>query len=96
MGAMGSDVAIESADVVLMNDNPSAIATAKKISRKTMRIVKENIIVSLVIKFAVLILSAVGVLDKISFGLIIAVLADVGVCFVAILNAMRAMIVKGK
>ena len=79
-----------------MNDNPSAIATAKKISRKTMRIVKENIIVSLVIKFAVLILSAVGVLDKISFGLIIAVLADVGVCFVAILNAMRAMIVKGK
>ncbi len=96
MGAMGSDVAIESADVVLMNDNPSAIATAKKISRKTMRIVKENIIVSLVIKFAVLILSAVGVLDKISFGLIIAVLADVGVCFVAILNAMRAMFVKGK
>ena len=93
MGAMGSDVAIESADVVLMNDNPSAIATAKKISRKTMRIVKENIIVS---KFAVLILSAVGVLDKISFGLIIAVLADVGVCFVAILNAMRAMFVKGK
>lgn len=96
MGAMGSDVAIESADVVLMNDNPTAIATARKISRKTMRIVKENIIVSLAVKFAVLILSAVGILDKISFGLIIAILADVGVCFVAILNAMRAMFVKGK
>lgn len=94
MGAMGSDVAIESADVVLMNDNPTAIATAKKISRKTMAIVKENIILSLAIKFAVLVLSAVGILDKISFGLIIAILADVGVCFVAILNAMRAMIVK--
>ena len=96
MGAMGSDVAIESADVVLMNDNPTAIATARKISRKTMRIVKENIIVSLAVKFAVLILSAIGILDKISFGLIIAILADVGVCFVAILNAMRAMFVKGK
>ena len=96
MGAMGSDVAIESADVVLMNDNPTAIATARKISRKTMRIVKENIVVSLAVKFAVLILSAVGILDKISFGLIIAILADVGVCFVAILNAMRAMFVKGK
>ena len=96
MGAMGSDVAIESADVVLMNDNPTAIATARKISRKTMRIVKENIIVSLAVKFAVLILSAVGILDKISFGLIIAILADVGVCFVAILNAMRAMFVKDK
>lgn len=94
MGAMGSDVAIESADVVLMNDNPDAIATAKKISRKTMRIVTENIVVSLAVKFAVLILSAVGILDKVSFGLIIAVLADVGVCFVAILNAMRAMFVK--
>lgn len=96
MGAMGSDVAIESADVVLMNDNPTAIATARKISRKTMRIVKENIVVSLAVKFAVLILSAVGILDKISFGLIIAILADVGVCFVAILNAMRAMFVKNK
>lgn len=96
MGAMGSDVAIESADVVLMNDNPTAIATARKISRKTMRIVKENIVVSLAVKFAVLILSAVGILDKISFGLIIAILADLGVCFVAILNAMRAMFVKGK
>ena len=96
MGAMGSDVAIESADVVLMNDNPTAIATARKISRKTMRIVKENIVVSLAVKFAVLILSAVGILDKISFGLIIAILADVGVCFVAILNAMREMFLKFK
>lgn len=94
MGAMGSDVAIESADVVLMMDNPTAISTAKRISRKTMRIVKENIALSLVIKFAVLILSAVGILDKVAFGMIIAILADVGVCMLAILNAMRAMLVK--
>lgn len=94
MGAMGSDVAIESADVVLMMDNPTAISTAKRISRKTMRIVKENIALSLAIKFAVLILSAVGILDKVAFGMIIAILADVGVCMLAILNAMRAMLVK--
>lgn len=94
MGAMGSDVAIESADVVLMLDNPTAIVTAKKIARKTMKIVKQNIVFSLVIKFAVLILSATGVLDAVSFGMIIAILADVGVCMLAILNAMRAMLVK--
>ncbi len=93
MGAMGSDVAIESADIVLMMDNPTAIGTAKRISKKTMKIVKENIIFSLAVKFAVLVLSAIGILDKIAFGLIIAILADVGVCMIAILNAMRAMFV---
>lgn len=94
MGAMGSDVAIESADVVLMLDNPTAVVTAKKISRKTMKIVKQNIVFSLAVKFAVLILSATGMLDAVSFGMIIAILADVGVCMLAILNAMRAMLVK--
>ncbi|MGN1040368.1 MAG: HAD-IC family P-type ATPase, partial [Candidatus Fimimonas sp.] len=92
MGAIGSDAAIEAADVVLMQDNPTAISTAQKISRKTLKIVKQNIVFSIGVKIAVLILSAVGVLDMISFGMIIAVLADVGVCMVAILNSMRAMV----
>ena len=94
MGAMGSDVAIETADVVLMQDNPTAISSAKRIAKKTLTIVHENIVISLLIKFAVLVLSAIGVLNMISFGLIIAILADVGVCVVAILNAMRVMLVK--
>ena len=96
MGAMGSDVAVESADIVLMNDNPKAIVTAKKIAKKTMRIVKQNIVFSIAVKVAVLILSAIGILDKIAFGLIVAILADVGVCVVAILNSMRAMVVGKK
>ncbi|MCH5153336.1 MAG: cadmium-translocating P-type ATPase [Clostridiales bacterium] len=96
MGAMGSDVAIETADVVLMQDNPTAISSAKRIAKKTLTIVRENIILSLLIKFAVLVLSAVGVLDLISFGLIIAILADVGVCVIAILNSMRSMLVSKK
>lgn len=97
MGAMGSDVAIETADIVLMQDNPSAIPAAKKIAKRTLSIVTENIVISLAIKFAVLILSAIGILDKISFGMIIAILADVGVCVIAILNSMRAMFYgKGK
>ena len=93
MGGMGSDVAIETADVVLMQDNPTAISSAKRIAKKTLTIVHENIVISLLIKFAVLILSAIGVLDRISFGLIVAILADVGVCVVAILNSMRTMLV---
>ena len=96
MGAMGSDVAIETADIVLMQDNPAAVPLAKKISKKTLAIVTENIIISLVVKFAVLILSAIGILDMISFGMIIAILSDVGVCVVAILNSMRAMFIKKK
>lgn len=91
MGGMGSDAAIEAADVVLMRDNPTAIVQTKKIAKKTLAIVKENIVFSLVVKFAVLILSAIGVLDKIAGGMIIAILADVGVCFIAIINSMRAM-----
>lgn len=94
MGAMGSDVAVESADIVLMKDSPSAIVTAQKIAKRTMKIVKQNIVFSIAVKVAVLIVSAIGLLDKIAFGLIIAILADVGVCVVAILNSMRAMIVK--
>ena len=95
MGGAGSDIAIETADIVLMQDNPTAISTAKRIAKKTLNIVKENIVVSLAIKLAVLALSAVGVLDT-AFGLIIAILADVGVCVLAILNAMRAMLIGGK
>ena len=96
MGAMGSDAAIETADVVLMQDDPTAVSTAKKIAQKTLRIVRENIVISLVIKFAVLILTLFGILDKLVFGLgmIVAILADVGVCVLAILNSMRAMLVK--
>lgn len=94
MGAMGSDVAVESADIVLMKDSPSAIVTAQKIAKRTMKIVKQNIVFSIAVKIAVLIVSAIGLLDEIAFGLIIAILADVGVCVVAILNSMRAMIVK--
>lgn len=96
MGAMGSDAAIETADIVLMQDNPTAIPTAKKIAKKTLAIVTENIVISLTIKFAVLILSAIGLLDKIAFGMVIAILADVGVCVIAILNSMRAMLFKKK
>lgn len=94
MGAMGSDAAIEAADIVLMQDNPTAIPTAKKIAKKTLGIVKQNIVFSIAVKVAVLVLSAVGLLDKIGFGMIVAILADVGVCILAILNSMRAMIVK--
>lgn len=94
MGAMGSDVAIETADIVLMQDNPTAIPTAQRIAKKTLSVVTENIVISLLVKFAVLILSAIGILDKISFGMIIAILADVGVCVIAILNSMRAMFIK--
>lgn len=96
MGKMGSDVAVESADIVLMNDNPKAIVTAKKIAKKTLAIVKQNIVFSIAVKVAVLVLSAVGILDKIAFGLIVAILADVGVCALAILNSLRAMVVKEK
>lgn len=96
MGGMGSDAAIEAADIVLMQDNPTAISTAKKISRKTLGIVKQNIVFSIAVKIAVLALSAVGILDMISFGMIIAILADVGVCMLAILNSMRALAVPKK
>ena len=86
MGAMGSDAAIESADVVLMDDKPSKIADAMKIARKTMRIVWENIIFALDVKAVILILGAFGIAN-----MWIAVFGDVGVLIIAILNAMRCM-----
>ena len=86
MGAMGSDAAIEAADIVLMDDKPSKLADAVKIARKTMSIVRQNIIFALAIKAAVLLLSAVGLAN-----MWIAIFADVGVTIIAILNAMRAM-----
>ncbi len=89
MGGVGSDSAIEASDVVLMHDKLSDIVKAKKIARKTMRIVKENIVFALAVKFGVLILSAFGFLGE--YGMWIAVFADVGVAVLAILNATRAM-----
>ena len=89
MGAMGSDAAIEAADVVLMDDRPSQIARAISIARKTMAIVWENIVFALGVKLAVLALAAVGIAN-----MWMAVFADVGVAVIAILNAMRAMNVR--
>ena len=86
MGAMGSDAAIEAADIVLMDDRPSKISAAIRIARKTMRIVWQNIIFALGVKFVVLALAAVGIAT-----MWLAVFADVGVAILAILNAMRCM-----
>ena len=86
MGGMGSDAAIEVADVVLMDDKPSKLPEAIKIARKTMSIVWQNIIFALTVKAFVLILGAVGIA-----GMWLAIFADVGVTVLAILNAMRAM-----
>lgn len=86
MGALGSDAAIEAADVVLMDDKPSKIAAAIGISRKTLRIVRQNIWFALAVKFAVLLLGAFG-----HASMWAAVFADVGVAFLAILNAMRCL-----
>lgn len=86
MGALGSDAAIEAADVVLMNDRPSDVARAVKTARHTVRIVRENVVFALGIKCAVLILAAVGVASMWA-----AVFADVGVTILAVLNAMRCL-----
>ena len=86
MGALGSDAAIEAADVVLMDDNPVKIAQAIKISRKCIRIVYENICFALIIKFACLILGAFGIAN-----MWVAIFADVGVMVIAVLNAIRAL-----
>jgi Cd2+/Zn2+-exporting ATPase len=86
MGALGSDAAIEAADIVLMDDNPAKIAAAMRISRKTLRIVRQNIWFALGVKGAVLLLGAFGVATMWE-----AVFADVGVAFIAILNAMRCL-----
>ena len=89
MGAMGSDAAIEAADIVLMNDDPDDIARAIHLARRTMGIVWQNIVFALGVKFAVLVLAAFGIAN-----MWMAVFADVGVAVIAILNAMRAMNVK--
>ncbi|MDD4510076.1 MAG: heavy metal translocating P-type ATPase [Oscillospiraceae bacterium] len=86
MGGLGSDAAIEAADIVIMTDEPSKISTAMKISRKTLGIVRQNIVFSLVVKFAVLILGAMGIATMWA-----AVFADVGVSVIAILNAVRIL-----
>lgn len=86
MGAMGSDAAIESADIVLMDDKLSKLPTAIRIARKTMRIVNENIWVALAVKLLILILTALGITN-----MWVAVFGDVGVLILAVLNAMRAM-----
>lgn len=89
MGAMGSDAAIEAADVVLMDDKPSNISRAIRVARKTMTIVWQNIIFALGIKLLILMLAALGIAN-----MWLAVFGDVGVAIIAILNAMRAMGVK--
>lgn len=89
MGALGSDAAIEAADVVLMDDNPAKIAQAIRISRNTLKIVTENIVFALSVKALFLILGAFGMANMWE-----AVFADVGVSFIAILNSLRAMKVK--
>lgn len=86
MGGLGSDAAIEAADVVIMNDEPSKIATAISISKRTRKIVRQNIVFALAVKIAVLILAAVGISNMWQ-----AVFADVGVSVLAVLNAMRTL-----
>ena len=86
MGGLGSDAAIEAADIVLMDDDPAKIALAMKISRKTLRIVYENIVFALFIKIAFLVLSAFGLI-----GMWLAIFADVGVMVIAVINATRAL-----
>ncbi len=89
MGGLGSDAAIEAADVVIMTDEPSKIATAMKISKKTLKIAHQNIVFAIVIKIIVLILSAFGIATMWA-----AIFADVGVTIIAVLNAFRALNVK--
>lgn len=86
MGGLGSDAAMEAADMVIMSDEPSKIALAIRIARKTMAIAKQNIVFSIAVKVFILALSLI-----LNMGLWIAVFADVGVCMLAVLNAMRAM-----
>ena len=88
MGALGSDAAIEAADVVLMDDDPRRIATAILLSRKCMRIVKENIVFAIGVKLLCLLLGALGFA-----GMWLAIFADVGVMILAVLNAIRALFV---
>lgn len=89
MGALGSDAAIEAADIVLMDDDPLKLSVAMKISRKTLKIVKQNIVFALAIKFVCLVLGAMGIAN-----MWIAIFADVGVMVAAVINAMRALRIK--
>ena len=89
MGGLGSDAAIEAADIVIMDDKPSKLLDLMKISRRTLSIVRQNIVFALGVKLAVLILSALGLC-----GMWAAVFADVGVSVIAILNSMRALKIK--
>ena len=89
MGALGSDAAIEAADVVLMDDDIDKIATIIRISRKTLRIARANIVFALTVKLLVLLLGAVGIAN-----MWLAIFADVGVAVLAILNAMRTLRIK--
>lgn len=89
MGGLGTDAAIEAADVVIMTDEPSKIATAIKISKRTLRIVKQNIVFAIGVKLAVLLLGALGMATMWE-----AVFADVGVAVIAILNAIRVLNIK--
>ena len=89
MGALGSDAAIEAADVVLMDDDPAKIALAMKISKRTLEIVRENIIFALAIKAICLVLGALGIAN-----MWVAIFADVGVMVLAVLNATRALRIK--
>ena len=90
MGALGSDAAIEAADIVLMDDDPARIATAIKISRRTLGIVYQNIVFALAVKAACLVLGAMGIAN-----MWVAIFADVGVMVIAVLNAVRALSTKG-
>lgn len=91
MGALGSDAAIEAADIVLMDDDPEKISLAKKISVHTLKIVRENIAFALLVKAVCLVLSAVGIAN-----MGVAIFADVGVMVVAVINATRALRLKNK
>lgn len=94
MGALGSDAAIEAADVVLMDDKPSKVATAIRISRRTLGIVKQNIIFAISVKVVVLVLSMMPFIGELPP--LVAIFADVGVMILAVLNAMRALYVPKK
>jgi len=89
MGAMGSDAAVEAADVVLMDDKPSKIALAIRIARRTLTIAKENIALAMIVKLTILVLAVFGLAS-----MWLAVFGDVGVTVIAVLNAMRALYTK--
>ena len=89
MGSIGTDAAIEAGDIVILDDNLNKINEAKKISRKTINVVYQNIIISLLIKITVLVLTSLGILGD--YAMWFAIFADVGVTFLAVLNSLRIM-----